>query len=73
MVGRLRDAAREALDFAAPEVAASYLRRALAEPPTAGEHAVLLFLLGTAEWRTGQPDAIAHLEQSARPAKIPAR
>ena len=61
---RLRDAAREALDRGAPEIAASYVRRALAEPPAAGERAALLFLLGTAEWRAGQPDAIAHLEQA---------
>jgi DNA-binding CsgD family transcriptional regulator len=61
---RLRDAAREALERGAPEIAASYVRRALAEPPAAGERAALLFLLGTAEWRAGQPDAIAHLEQA---------
>ena len=42
----------------------SYVRRALSEPPAAGERAALLFLLGTAEWRAGQPDAIAHLEQA---------
>ncbi|MGA2929536.1 MAG: LuxR C-terminal-related transcriptional regulator [Solirubrobacteraceae bacterium] len=40
------------------------MRRALAEPPAAGERAALLFLLGTGEWRAGQPDAIAHLEQA---------
>ncbi len=40
------------------------MRRALAEPPAAGERAALLLLLGTAEWRAGQPDAIAHLEQA---------
>jgi DNA-binding CsgD family transcriptional regulator len=61
---RLHDAARQALDRGAPEIAASYLRRALAEPPAAGERAALLLLLGTAEWRAGQPDAIAHLEQA---------
>ena len=64
VVQRLGDAAREALDRGAPEVAASDLRRALAEPPAAGERAVLLLLLGTAEWRAGQPGAIAHLEQA---------
>jgi len=41
-----------------------YARRALAEPPAASERGALLFLLGTAEWRAGQPDAIAHLEQA---------
>ena len=64
MLQRLRDATVEALDRGAPEIAASYVRRALAEPPATGERAALLFLLGTAEWRAGQPDAIAHLEQT---------
>ena len=59
---RLGDAAREALERGAPEIAADYSRRTLSEPPAAGERAALLFLLGTAEWRAGQPDAIAHLE-----------
>jgi DNA-binding CsgD family transcriptional regulator len=63
-VQRLRDAAIEALDRGAPEVAAAYVRRALSEPPAAGERAALLLLLGTAEWRAGQRDAIAHLEQA---------
>jgi DNA-binding CsgD family transcriptional regulator len=60
----LGNAARGALDCGAPEIAASYVRRALSEPPVAEERAALLFLLGTAEWRAGQPDAIAHLEQA---------
>ena len=64
VVERLSDAAREALDRGAPEIAASYVRRALAEPPAAGERAAVLFLLGTAEWRAGQPDGIAHLEEA---------
>jgi DNA-binding CsgD family transcriptional regulator len=64
VVQRLGDAAREALDRGAPEIAASYARRALSEPPAAGERPALLWLLGTAEWRAGQPDAIAHLEQA---------
>jgi DNA-binding CsgD family transcriptional regulator len=64
VVQKLGDAAREALDRGAPEVAADYARRALSEPPAAGERAALLFLLGTAEWRAGQPDAIADLEHA---------
>ena len=63
-VRRLRDEAREALERGAPDVAASYARRALSEPPAAGERAALLFLLGTAEWRAGQSGAVAHLEQA---------
>ena len=64
VVQRLRDAAGEALDRGAPDIAAAYLRRALAEPPTDAERATLLLLLGTAEWRAGERDAILHLEQS---------
>ncbi len=64
VVERLSDAARDALDRGAPEIAARYVRRALSEPPAAGERAALLFLLGTAGWRAGQSDAIAHLEQA---------
>jgi DNA-binding CsgD family transcriptional regulator len=64
VVRRLRDAAGEALDRGAPGVAAGYLRRALAEPPHPAERSPLLLALGTSEWRAGQPDAIAHLEQA---------
>ena len=64
VVGRLADAARQALEQGAPEIAASYVRRALSEPPAEDERAALLFLLGAAEWRAGQPDAIVHLEHA---------
>jgi DNA-binding CsgD family transcriptional regulator len=64
VVERLREAAAEALDRGAPEVAAGYLRRALAEPPDPSERASLFLILGTAEWRARQPAAVAHLEQA---------
>jgi DNA-binding CsgD family transcriptional regulator len=64
VVTRLEDAAREALEHGAPEIAASYVRRALSEPPADADRAALLLSLGIAEWRAGQPDAIAHLEQA---------
>ncbi|HUJ35697.1 MAG TPA: AAA family ATPase [Solirubrobacteraceae bacterium] len=64
VVQKLGDAALEALDRGAPDVAADYARRALSEPPAAGERAALLSLLGTAEWRAGHPEAIADLEQA---------
>jgi len=67
---RLGDAALEALDRGAPEVAASYVRRALAEPPAAAERAALLLSLGIAEGRAGQPDAIAHLEEALAAAGV---
>ena len=64
VVDRLRDAAREALERGAPEIAAGDLRRALLEPPASDQRARLLLLLGTAEWRAREPDAITHLEQA---------
>jgi hypothetical protein len=59
----LTEAARDALERGAPEIAAAYLQRAVAEPPPPGERAAVLLSLGTAEWRAGRPDAIAHLEE----------
>jgi DNA-binding CsgD family transcriptional regulator len=64
VVTQLADAAREALEHGAPEIAASYVRRALAEPPPDDERAALLLSLGIAEWRGGEPDAITHFEQA---------
>ncbi|MGZ6669549.1 MAG: LuxR C-terminal-related transcriptional regulator [Solirubrobacteraceae bacterium] len=64
VVRRLADAAREALEQGAPEIAASYARRALAEPSAEADRAALLLSLGIAEWRARQPDAIAHFEQA---------
>jgi DNA-binding CsgD family transcriptional regulator len=60
----LGNAAREALDRGAPEIAARYVRRALAEPPAEADRAALLLTLGMAEWRAQEPDAIGHLEQA---------
>jgi DNA-binding CsgD family transcriptional regulator len=60
-IGRLREAARDATSRAAPEIAARYLRRAL-EEPGGSKDAELLFELGQAEGRTGDPDAVGHLE-----------
>jgi DNA-binding CsgD family transcriptional regulator len=64
VVLRLGEAAREALSRGAPEIAARYVRRALAEPPAEADRPAILLSLGIAEWRAGQPDAIAHLEQA---------
>jgi hypothetical protein len=64
VVQRLADAAHVSLERGAAEVAVDYVRRALAEPPAPSERSSLLLLLGTAEWRAGQPDATAHLEQA---------
>jgi DNA-binding CsgD family transcriptional regulator len=64
VVQRLADAAHVSLERGAAEVAVDYVRRALVEPPAPSERSSLLLLLGTAEWRAGQPDATAHLEQA---------
>jgi DNA-binding CsgD family transcriptional regulator len=68
---RLSEAAQSALDRGAPEVAASYLRRALAEPVASDRRFALVLGLGMAEWRAGQPDAIAHLEEALASAPDP--
>jgi hypothetical protein len=52
-VATLRDAAGMALSRGAPEAAARYLRRALAEPPSDDERPGLLFELGSAATRAG--------------------
>jgi DNA-binding CsgD family transcriptional regulator len=66
---RLSEAARLARERGAPEVAATYLRRALAERADGTERPALLLRLGEAEWYTGQPDAITHLEEAVMSAQ----
>ena len=51
---RLSAAARSAEQRGAPELACSYLRRALAEPATSRERPGLTFVLGLAEWHAGE-------------------
>lgn len=58
----LTRAAQDALSRGAPDSAAQYLRRGLAERPVAD--ARLLQLLGAAEAQLGHPDAPMHLEQA---------
>jgi len=60
----LSAAASRALTLGAPESAASYLRRALDEPPGALARAALLRQLGASEAATGLPGAIARLEEA---------
>ncbi|HWI75101.1 MAG TPA: AAA family ATPase, partial [Baekduia sp.] len=57
----LRRAAATAVRRGAPEMAATYLRRALEEPPPPDERPQLLLELGTAEARAGQAGAQDHL------------
>ena len=61
VVGQLRGAARAATAGGAPESAAVYLRRALAEPPPDEVGAGLLLDLGRAELSAGHPGWEQHL------------
>jgi DNA-binding CsgD family transcriptional regulator/tetratricopeptide (TPR) repeat protein len=61
-VEALHDAARAALERGAPEVAASYLRRALLERPSAERRPELVLELGLAEYQANEPEAVVHLE-----------
>ncbi len=63
-VERLTDAARMAARRGAPESAATYLRRSLAEPPPAESRAQILFELGVAEAAAGQPEGEARLREA---------
>jgi DNA-binding CsgD family transcriptional regulator len=64
VVATLCDAAGQARSDGAAAVAKSYLERALAEPPDAGQRADVLFELGSAELSAGLPGAIGHLEEA---------
>jgi DNA-binding CsgD family transcriptional regulator len=63
-VARLTEAARDASRRGAPESAASYLRRVLAEPPAPGARARILLDLGVAEATAGRPEGEAHLREA---------
>ena len=59
VVAHLLAAARQAASQGATDVAGSYLRRALAEPPPPAQLGVILRELGTAELAAGKPGAAA--------------
>ena len=63
-VEALAAAATRAVTLGAPESAASYLRRALDEPPAAGVRSGLLRQLGLSEAATGLPSAIERLRDA---------
>jgi DNA-binding CsgD family transcriptional regulator len=69
VVERLSAAADDARERGAAEVAASYLRRALAEPVTAAQRPALILRLGRAEWAAGEPTAIGNLEKALNEAR----
>jgi DNA-binding CsgD family transcriptional regulator len=62
----LHEAGRAAMRRGAPESAAAYMRRALAEPADAAVRPWLLFELGSAEALTSGPAAIDHLRAAYR-------
>src|SRR5260370_16611888 len=62
VVELLRAAARAATASGAPESAAAYLRRALAEPPSPEVAAGVLLDLGLAVYGAGQPGWEPHFE-----------
>ncbi len=68
---RLIAAASNARERGAPEVAASYLRRTLAEPPEEYQRPSILLRLGEAEWYAGQRTAIDQLERAVAAARDP--
>jgi DNA-binding CsgD family transcriptional regulator len=71
VVERLRSAAARALGRGAPEGAAGYLRRALAETADVRLHAELSHELGWAEKVLGDPAAADHLLESLRLTRDP--
>jgi DNA-binding CsgD family transcriptional regulator len=64
-VALLREAAREALALGDAGGAATFLARALDEPPEAGERKDLVLELGLARARAGDPEAIGPLTEIA--------
>src|SRR5215831_1925505 len=66
VVERLRSAAARAVGRGAPESAAGYLRRALAETADVSLRAELSYQLGRAEKVLGEPAAIDHMLQALR-------
>jgi DNA-binding CsgD family transcriptional regulator/tetratricopeptide (TPR) repeat protein len=72
-VATLREAARRAGSRGTAETAVAYLRRALAEPPTAAERAELLLELGAAETLVSGDAAVEHLDEGRQLIDDPVR
>jgi ATP/maltotriose-dependent transcriptional regulator MalT len=64
VLGRLREAARAAVDSGAPQAAAGLLGRALAEPPSLTDRGNVLREAARAEASAGRETACVHLEQA---------
>jgi DNA-binding CsgD family transcriptional regulator len=72
VVDALRAAARQAMARGAPDAAASYLRRALAEPPAGAARLEVLLELGRAEALLPADDAFPALREALELAREPA-
>jgi hypothetical protein len=73
VTGVLRSAARAAVGEGAPEAAAAYLRRALAELPSTSDRSEALLDLGRAEAAAGDPAAVRHLSDALTTTEDPGR
>jgi DNA-binding CsgD family transcriptional regulator len=73
VVDALRAAARQAMARGAPDAAASYLRRALAEPPGADRRFEVVLELGRAEALLPTDDAFPSLREALELAREPAQ
>ena len=73
VVQALRDAAAEATTRGAPEQAAIYMCRALAEPPTADRRGEVLYELGNVELLARERAAVDHLADALAATTDPAR
>jgi DNA-binding CsgD family transcriptional regulator len=73
VVDALRAAARQAMARGAPDTAASYLRRARAEPPAGEERLEVLLELGRAEALLPTDDAFPALREALKLAREPAQ
>ena len=69
----LRDAARRALARGSPEVAVTYLHRALTEPPAPEERGETLWELGVAERGVDLASSLGHLRDAVDLIEDPAR
>jgi len=72
VVATLRQAAGRSLARGAPQAAASYLLRALAEPPDSAERVEVLYELGVAELNSDAAEASAHLAEALASLDAPA-
>ncbi len=68
---RLHRVGADALAQGAPDAAAAWLTRALAEPPPPGQLAEVLLDLGIAEHRLGRRKAVVHLKAAVEASREP--